>query len=75
VPRDADELATWAEGLGREPDDLDELIHDAFSRQASETNNGGLASQVRFLVETFGAAHARALISECSTGTAGTAAS
>jgi hypothetical protein len=30
---------------------------DAFGRQASETNDGGLASQVRFLVETFGAAH------------------
>ena len=50
-PGDADELAAWAAGLGLEAGDLDDLVHDAYSRQASEMNNGGLGSQVRFLIE------------------------
>jgi hypothetical protein len=69
-PGDADELAAWAEELGLEPGDLDELINDAFSRQASETNSGGLGSQVRFLVETYGTGHARSLISDLLPGVA-----
>ena len=53
-PGDAEELAAWAAGLGLEAEDLDDLVHDAYSRQASEVNNGGLDSQVRFLVESYG---------------------
>jgi len=67
-PVDADELAAWAEELGLGPGDLDEFINDASSRQASETNNGGLGSQIRFLVEIYGTGHARSLISDLLPG-------
>ena len=63
-PGDADELTAWAAGLGLEAADLDDLVHDAFSRRASETNNGGLRSQVRFLVESYGTGCARSLLSD-----------
>jgi hypothetical protein len=43
--------------------DLDDLVHDAYSRQASETNNGGLDSQVSFLAGTYGIEGARSLLS------------
>ena len=41
-PGDGEELAAWAAGLGLEAGDLDDLVYDAYSKQASETNNGGL---------------------------------
>ena len=63
-PGDADELAAWAAGLGLEAGDLDDLVHDAYSRQASEVNNGGLGSQVRFLIESYGTGGARSLLSD-----------
>jgi hypothetical protein len=63
-PGDADELASWVAGLGLEAGDLDDLVHDAYSRQASETNNGGLGSQVRFLIESYGTGGARSLLSD-----------
>jgi hypothetical protein len=62
--READDLAAWAAGLGLGPSDLDDLVHDACSRQASEVNNGGLGSQVRFLAETYGTGHARSLLGD-----------
>jgi len=63
-PGDAEELTAWTAGLGLEPEDLDDLVHDACSRQASETNNGGPGSQVRFLAETYGTRHTRSLLSD-----------
>ena len=63
-PGEAGELAAWAAGLGLGPSDLDDLVHDACSRQASEVNNGGLGSQVRFLAETYGTGHARSLLGD-----------
>jgi hypothetical protein len=62
-PGEADELAAWAAGLGLGPHDLDDLVHDAYSRQASETNNDGLGSQVKFLIESYGTEGARSLLS------------
>jgi hypothetical protein len=53
-PGEADKLAAWAAELGLEAGDLDDLVHDAYSRRASEVNNGGLGSQVRFLAGTYG---------------------
>ena len=41
------ELAARAAGLGLGPSDLDDLVHDLYSMQAPETNNGGLGSQVK----------------------------
>jgi hypothetical protein len=79
-PGEADELAAWAAGLGLEAGDLDDLVHDAYSRQASETNNGGLGSQVRFLAGTYGTGYARSLLSDlrpaaaCPASVGGTAA-
>jgi hypothetical protein len=51
-PGDAEELAAWAAGLGLEAGDLDDLVHDAYSRQASQTNNDGLDAQVKLLIES-----------------------
>lgn len=33
---------------------LDELVHDTFSKLASETNNNGIESQITFLVTQYG---------------------
>jgi len=63
-PGDAEELAAWAAGLGLEAEDLDDLVDDAYSKQASEVNNGGLDSQVRFLIESYGTGGARSLLSD-----------
>ncbi len=62
-PGDAEELAAWAAGLGLEAGDLDDLVHDAYSRQASQTNNDGLEAQVRYLAESYGTEGARSLLS------------
>ena len=61
---EAGELAAWAAGLGLGSRDLDGLVHDAYSRQASETNNDGLEAQVRFLAGSYGAGRARSLLSD-----------
>ena len=63
-PGGAGELAAWAAGLGLGSGDLDDLVHDAYSRQASQTNNDGLEAQVRFLVGSYGAGRARSLLSD-----------
>ena len=63
-PGEADKLAAWAAGLGLEAGDLDDLVHDAYSRLASETNNNGLVAQVRFLVGSDGAERARSLLND-----------
>jgi hypothetical protein len=62
--RDAEELAAWAAGLGLEAGDLDDLVQDAYSRQASQTNNDGLEAQVKFLIESYGTEGARSLLSD-----------
>ncbi len=72
-PGDVEELAAWAAGLGLEAEDLDDLVHDAYSRQASEVNNGGLDSQVRFLIESYGTGGARSLLSDLRPEAAGRA--
>jgi len=72
-PGEADKLAAWAAGLGLEAEDLDDLVHGAYSRQASETNNGGLGAQVRFLIESYGTGGARSLLSDLRPATAGRA--
>jgi hypothetical protein len=63
-PGEAEELAAWAAGLGLEAGDLDDLVHDAYSRQASQTNNDRLEAQVRFLIESYGTEGARCLLSD-----------
>jgi len=63
-PDEAGEPAAWADGLGFGRYDLDDLVCDAYSRQASKSNNDGLEAQVRFLVESHGAGRARSLVSD-----------
>lgn len=70
VPRYAegvDALKTLASGddaAGTYPLDLDEDVHDAASRMASDTNNGGIDAQVDFLVEHLGYFAAQTLIND-----------
>ena len=51
----AAEIIKQLEAAGVEPHELDELVHEAKSREASAINNGGLTEQVEYLVETYGA--------------------
>jgi hypothetical protein len=61
-PGGVEELAAWALGLGFGSYDLDDLVRDAYSRQASQTNNDGVEAQIRFLAGTYGAEGARSLL-------------
>lgn len=48
---------SWAwllEGVGADSSDLDDLVHDAASQQASSINNGGIEEQIRFIGEHYG---------------------
>lgn len=49
-----DELARVARSGGLSAADLDDAVHDAASRTASDVNNGGLAAQVAFLRSQYG---------------------
>ena len=70
APGEPGKLAALAAGLGLEAGDLDDLVHDACSRQASEVNNGGLDAQVRFLAQTYGTRQARSLLAGLRTAAA-----
>jgi hypothetical protein len=65
---ETDGLIAWAGELGLRPEDLDELVHELVSGQASSINNGGLEDQIEFLVQTCGPREARSLIEQCSAG-------
>jgi hypothetical protein len=62
-PGAADKVAAWAAELGLEAGDLDDLVHAACSKLASEVNNSGLGSQIRFLIESYGTGGALSLLS------------
>ena len=36
------------------PDDLDPIVHDVLSQQATEINNGGMDEQLTFLIQRMG---------------------
>lgn len=44
------ELVEWARDHRVKPEDLDELIHDLKSGEAATINNGGLHSQIEYLL-------------------------
>jgi hypothetical protein len=53
---DGDELKVeavleYAKSLGLEAEDLDDLVHNEASRQASAVNNSGVEDQVEFLLQ------------------------
>ncbi len=56
-----EELAT---SHGVVPEALDELVHECASSEASDINNGGLESQIEFLVHRLGKARARTMLQE-----------
>jgi len=41
---------------------LDEAVHEAKANEAAEINNGGLESQIPYLVEFYGSNHVRELV-------------
>lgn len=53
-PTPAEELAQKLEDSGVDPSDLDDLVHDIQSREASATNNCGLEEQVEYLIKQLG---------------------
>jgi hypothetical protein len=61
-----DVLVARAEDAGVSDLDLDEAVHEVASRLASEVNNGGVRSQVAFLVDRVGVEAAGALIDEAA---------
>jgi hypothetical protein len=61
-----DVLVARAADAGVSDLDLDEAVHEVASRLASEVNNGGVRSQVAFLVGRVGVEAAGALIDEAA---------
>lgn len=59
-----DDLVARAEELNLGSEDLDELVHEIVSQQASSINNGGLEDQIEFLVQTCGPREARSLVEQ-----------
>jgi hypothetical protein len=49
--RSIGEFVELAQQLGVEDEQLDELVHDEYSRMASSLNNEGRDAQVAFLLE------------------------
>jgi len=47
-------LEDWCEENALGPEDLDELVHDFKSGEASAINNGGLEDQLKFLTQKMG---------------------
>ena len=60
----AEDLVALATNLGLEPEDLDELVHDAAGQEASRVNNGGLDTQIEYLIDQLGPIAARAIIQD-----------
>ena len=56
-------MAAWAAELGLEAEDLHDLVHAASSKLATEVNNSGLRSQIRFLIDSYGTGGALSLLS------------
>jgi hypothetical protein len=57
------ELTELARARGRDETDFDELVHDLYSRRASNVNNDGLEAQIAFIVAELGPESARVEIS------------
>ena len=48
-------LVDKVDKAGLQPEDLDEMVHELASSIASDTNNGGVDEQVKYLVKEMGA--------------------
>lgn len=56
------DLLAFARQHGARSADLDEIVHEVVSRQATEINNGGLQAQLSYLIDAIGPAQARAMV-------------
>lgn len=72
-PGPADKVAAWAAELGLEAEDLHDLVHAAYSKLATEVNNSGLRSQIRFLIDSYGTGGTLSLLSSLRPEAAGRA--
>jgi hypothetical protein len=66
-------LLELAERYGVAPEDVDDLVHDVHSREASDINNGGLSAQLDYLVGELGEGLAEAEIRDLVVGWLGNA--
>jgi hypothetical protein len=59
--------ALYFEGLGITSEDLDEAVHDAKGREASDINNAGVSAQLMYLIGTRDLAASSAALAELAT--------
>lgn len=57
--RELRDLLAFARHHGISSDDLDEIVHELVSEQATQINNGGLEAQLSYLLDAIGPAQAR----------------
>jgi hypothetical protein len=60
--QDLRDLLALARQHGISSDDLDEIVHEVVSKQATQINNGGLEAQLSYLIDAIGPAQARAML-------------
>jgi hypothetical protein len=56
------DLLALARRHGINSDDLDDVVHEVVSEQATQINNGGLEAQLSYLIDAIGPAKARATL-------------
>jgi hypothetical protein len=60
--RELPDLLALTRQHGISSDDLDDIVHELISEQATQINNGGLEAQLSYLIETIGPTQARAML-------------
>ena len=60
--RELRDLLALAQQHGINSDDLDDIVHELISEQATQINNGGLEAQLSYLIDAIGPAQARAML-------------
>jgi hypothetical protein len=60
--QDLRDLLALARQHGISSDDLDEIVHEVVSEQATQINNDGLEVQLSYLIDAIGPAQARAML-------------
>jgi hypothetical protein len=66
LPPETTRLLEKAEEMGLQAEQLDDLVHDAASQEASGVNNGGLSDQVEYLVRHWGLQEAEQALAQLS---------
>jgi hypothetical protein len=60
--QDLRDLLALARQHGISSDDLDEIVHEVVSEQATQINNGGPETQLSYLIDAIGPTQARAML-------------